>query len=160
MKNGERTKIDGGYAVAKNGEIQFAVSDYDHTQSLVIDPVLDYSTYLGGSVTGDLALGVAVDTVGNAFVTGVTYNATFPLSTSPATVVGQGTPDSGIATNGGAFVSEIDPTGANELYFSYISADGGEIAYSVAVDPIPNTTCVNGTTPASCVYVTGADLFR
>ncbi|HWF38399.1 MAG TPA: choice-of-anchor D domain-containing protein [Candidatus Acidoferrales bacterium] len=155
MKNGERRDVDGGYVLGKDGQVQFALSEYDHTQSLVIDPVLDYSTYLGGTASGDLAFGVAVDALGNAFVTGATYNATFPLSTSPATTVGLGTPDAALATSGGVFVSEINPTGTSELYFSYLSGDGGDTAYSIAVDPVVNTTCMNGATPAVCVYVTG-----
>jgi hypothetical protein len=155
MKNGERTDVDGAYLLGKDGEVQFAISEYDRTQSLVIDPVLDYSTYLGGSANGDLALGVAVDTLGDAFVTGVTFDATFPLTTSPATVVGLGTPDPALATSGGVFVSEINPTGTNELYFTYLSGDGGDVAYSIAVDPVVNATCLNGATPAVCVYVAG-----
>ena len=153
--NGERQEIAGGYEIAKDGRVEFAVGEYDRSRTLVIDPVLDYSTYLGGSAVGDSALGVAVDGSGNAFVTGTTYNASFPLTTSPATTVGLGTPDAGIATNGGAFVSEIDPTGTKELYFSYLSGDGGEVAYSVAVDPAANTTCMNGVSSGYCVYITG-----
>lgn len=153
---GERQEIAGGYLLAKNGEVRFAVSPYDHDRPLVIDPVLNYSTYLGGSASpGDAGLSVAVDTAGNAFVTGVTYSASFPLTTSPATTVGLGTPNAGIATLGGAFVSEIDPTGTKELYFSYLSGDGGEIGNSIAVDPSANTTCMNGVNPGFCVYITG-----
>jgi len=153
--NGERQEIAGGYEIGKDGRVEFAVTEYDRSRTLVIDPVLDYSTYLGGSAVGDSALSVAVDGAGNAFVTGTTYNASFPLTTSPATTVGLGTPDAGIATNGGAFVSEIDPTGTKELYFSYLSGDGGEVAYSVAVDPTANTTCMNGVRSGYCVYITG-----
>jgi beta-propeller repeat-containing protein len=155
MDNGRTQPINGKYLVAKNNEIRFAVPEYDRSRALVIDPVVDYSSYLGGSSVGDTATGVAVDTVGNAFVTGTTYNASFPLSTSPATNTAEDPGDANLNTQGAAFVSEIDPTGANELFFTYISGDGGEIAYAVAVDPAPNTNCMNGTTPESCVYVVG-----
>ncbi len=153
--NGERREIAGGYQIGKNGQVEFAVAEYDHSRTLVIDPVLDYSTYVGGSSVGDSAQSVAVDGAGNAFVTGQTFDASFPLTGSPATTVGLGTPNAGIATNGGAFVSEIDPTGTKELYFSYLSGDGGEVAYSVAVDPAANTTCMNGVSSGYCVYITG-----
>jgi hypothetical protein len=154
--NGEKEEVSGGYLLAKNGEVHFAVSTYDHALPLVIDPVLNYSTYLGGSASpGDSGLSIAVDGAGNAFVTGVTYNASFPLTTTPATTVGLGTPDAGIGTQGGVFVSEIDPTGTKELYFSYLSGDGGDVGYSVAVDPAANTTCMNASAPGYCVYVTG-----
>jgi hypothetical protein len=155
MEDGRRREIAGGYLLAKNDEVGFTVSDYDRARPLIIDPVLDYSTYLASSVTGDQAFGVAVDGNGNAFVTGQTFNATFPLSTSPATTVGLGTPDVNIGTNGGAFVSEINPAGTAELYFSYLSGDGAEVGYSVAVDPVANATCKNGLVNSFCVYVTG-----
>ena len=138
--------IDGGYLLGKDGEVRFAVSDYDHTQSLVIDPVLDYSTYLGGTASGDLAFGVAVDTLGNAFVTGETYNATFPLSTSPATAVGLGTPDAALAT-AAAIRFGNRPHRNNELT-SATSAVMVANAYSIAVDPVANAACMNGATPA------------
>ncbi|MGH8866028.1 MAG: SBBP repeat-containing protein, partial [Burkholderiales bacterium] len=52
---------------------------YDTTKPLVIDPVLVYSTYLGGSGL-DLALGIAVDAAGNAYVAGLTDSANFPTT--------------------------------------------------------------------------------
>ena len=36
-----------------------------------------------------------------------------------------------------------------------MSGDGGEVAYSVAVDPAANTTCMNGVSSGYCVYITG-----
>jgi hypothetical protein len=153
--SGERQEVAGGYLLAKNEEVEFAISSYDRSRALVIDPVLDYSTYLGGSSIGDEGFGVAVDGNGNAFVTGLTFNASFPVTSSPATTVGPGVADANITANGGAFVSEIDPTGTKELYFDYLSGDGGEIGYSVAVDPTPNTTCMNGLVSGYCVYITG-----
>ena len=58
------------------------VGEYDRTVPLVIDPTLVYSTYLGGSGSGSNGLrpgfGIAVDTSGNAYVTGVTTSADFP----------------------------------------------------------------------------------
>ena len=59
--NGERQEIAGGYKIGKDGRVEFAVAEYDRSRTLVIDPVLDYSTYIGGSAAGDSALGVAVD---------------------------------------------------------------------------------------------------
>gem|GEM_PF-3369585 len=55
----------------------FQVGDYDPTRPLVIDPVLAYSTYLGGS-DYDMGKGIAVDGAGNAYVTGRTWSDDFP----------------------------------------------------------------------------------
>ena len=61
--------VDGKYALRGN-RITFEIAGYDKTKPLVIDPVLSYSTYLGGS-GGDVAFGIAVDSKsGDAFITG------------------------------------------------------------------------------------------
>ncbi|HVB58295.1 MAG TPA: choice-of-anchor D domain-containing protein [Candidatus Acidoferrales bacterium] len=150
--NGERREVAGNYVLRGDNRVAFDVSGYDPSQTLVIDPVLDYSTYLGGSSVGDFAQGIAVDGNGDAFVTGGTFSATFPAGTNGFNST---SPDPNVATNGAAFVSELDPTGTQELYFSYLSGDGGEYALGVAVDPVANTNCENVGTPSYCVYVTG-----
>ncbi|MGH9690431.1 MAG: beta strand repeat-containing protein [Candidatus Acidiferrales bacterium] len=151
---GERREVAGNYVVRGDDRVAFDVSRYNPSQPLIIDPVLDYSTYLGGSSLGDFAQGIAVDANGDAFITGQTFNATFPVGTG---TIGfdSNSPDGNIATNGAAFVSELDPTGTQELYFSYLSGNGGEVGLGIAVDPSPNTTCMNGGNPGYCVYVTG-----
>jgi hypothetical protein len=75
---GEKVEIAGGYAL-KGNELRFAVGQYDRRQTLVIDPVLVYSTYLGG-INSDGATGVAVDSAGNAYVVGTTNFTGFPVT--------------------------------------------------------------------------------
>jgi Beta-propeller repeat len=48
--------------------VRFRVAAWAASQPLVIDPVLGYSTYLGGA-SNDEGLGIAVDAAGNAYVT-------------------------------------------------------------------------------------------
>jgi len=54
VTKGERVAVEGNYRILKRGdgafEYGFDVASYDHTKEIVIDPVLAYSTYLGGSV--------------------------------------------------------------------------------------------------------------
>lgn len=50
--NGQRSHVAGGYLLRRGNEVRFRIGAYDHTRPLVIDPVLVYSTYLGGSVGG------------------------------------------------------------------------------------------------------------
>ena len=65
--------------VAVEGEVGFDVGTYDITRPLVIDPVLGFSTYLGGSST-ETPLAIAVDSSGSAYVTGLTFSTNFPRS--------------------------------------------------------------------------------
>src|SRR5262249_34596392 len=68
---GGRREVSVTHSVAPDGSVTFQVGPYDAGRDLVIDPVLDVSSYLGG--TGDdYAYGVAVDGYGRAYVTGTT----------------------------------------------------------------------------------------
>ena len=65
---------------------------YDRTHPLVIDPVLSFATYLGGSGRLESVKGVAVDGQGNAYVTGSTESFDFPIKntavSNPFTTLG------------------------------------------------------------------------
>jgi hypothetical protein len=72
--NGTRHEIPGGYVLNPKAQVvRFQLGPYDPGQPLIIDPVLSYSTYLGGS-------GIAVDAAGNAYVTGTTFSTDFPTT--------------------------------------------------------------------------------
>ena len=66
--------------LASNNQVAFRVAGYDPKRALVIDPVLSYSTYLGGS-GDDYGIGIAVDSAGNAYVTGWTTRQISPPPT-------------------------------------------------------------------------------
>jgi hypothetical protein len=87
---------------------------------------LSYFTYLGGT-KADAATGIAVDTLGNAYVTGSTVSTDFPTSGSvfqPA--YGGGNADS--------FVAKLDPAGATLLYSSFLGGSNTELATGIALD--------------------------
>jgi hypothetical protein len=99
---------------------------YDPTRLLVIDPVLVYSTYLGG-MESDTGHGIAVDAAGQVYVTGVTASADFPTTAAafqPERTVG------GVDV----FVAKLDSTGSELLYSTYLSGSGGEEGLGIAVD--------------------------
>jgi hypothetical protein len=81
--------------------VTFEVAKYDASKSLYIDPLI-YSTYLGGSGNDD-GNGIAVDSSGNAYVTGQTDSTNFPTM-NPLQQALDGTAN--------AFVSKINPTGS------------------------------------------------
>jgi Beta-propeller repeat len=93
-----------------------------------LDPTgatLLYSTYLGGS-GDDHGQGIAVDNVGNAYVTGVTNSTDFPTANPLQPTYGGGFYD--------AFVAAIDPTGATLLYSTYLGGSSGDSGQGIAVD--------------------------
>ena len=145
---GERRRIEGGYELARGREISFRVGEYDTSRALVIDPVLVYSTYLGGS-NDDQAYGVAVDAQGNAYVTGYAQSANFPIV--PQFVVGKPFQP---AYGGGlsdAFVTKFNADGG-VVYSTYLGGsgnaeqDGGnDFAEAIAIDTQGNAYVTGGT---------------
>src|SRR3984957_19089969 len=76
--DGTRREIAGNYAIKNRHEVRFALADYDRSQPLTIDPVVTYSTYVGGSGSvngGDMAMGIALDFAGDAYIGGITFSA-------------------------------------------------------------------------------------
>src|SRR6266576_5446896 len=128
---GERREIAGRYVFTGDHRVTFAVGSYDLTEPLILDPVLNYSSYLGGS-SDDIGYGIAVDASGNAFIAGQTLSTDFPLGTN-----GQVSLIPTPTNSGAAFVAELDPTGTQLLYSTYLAgttSNSLETAFGVAVD--------------------------
>ena len=77
--DGMRRRVAGGYELRNGHTVAFKLAAYDHRKRLTIDPSLVYSTYLGGS-SDDFGRGIAVDSSGNAYVTGYTASSNFPTT--------------------------------------------------------------------------------
>ncbi len=125
--DGVRRQIPGGYVLKGDQRVHFQLGGYDRERTLVIDPVLLYSTYLGGS-DSDEGKGIAVDTEGNVYVTGVTKSTDFPTVNAFKTgVVDQDT-----------FVAKLDASGSSLLYSTYLGGNGGDHGHGIAVDGAGN----------------------
>ena len=142
--NGERHGIAGNYVIADNHQVRFSVGNYDRTQPLTIDPVLNYSTYIGGE-NQDTAFGIALDAAGDAYIAGSTFSTMYPTQNPEST-----TPPSDIAF-GTAFVSELNPTGTMLLYSTYLGGSGNSTAM---FGDQANGIAVDTATPAN-IYVAG-----
>ena len=118
--DGARRIVDGGYVLDGN-RVRFRVGSYDRTKPLVIDPVLVYSTFVGGSGY-DKVHGVAVDGAGNAYLAGITSSSDFPAATAR--------PVSGVYD---AFVAKVDPTGSTLLWLTVLGGSADERAHDVAL---------------------------
>jgi hypothetical protein len=133
QQNGQRREIAGNYVIAGNHRVIFSVASYDRSKPLILDPVLNYSTYLGGGGAENttLPVGIAVDSAGDAFVVGDTFSTDFPTTAN-------GLKQGPLAGNlGASFVAEMNPAGTQLLYSSYLvgtTTTAFDGATSVAVD--------------------------
>ena len=131
--SGSKQIVSGQYVLKETREVGFQVAGYDVSTPLVIDPVLSYSTYLGG--TGfDEAFSITVDTAGSAYVTGLTTSPDFPTDhpLQPK-----------LSGNSNAFLAKITPDGAGFVYATYLGGRNNDEARAIAVDP------------AGAAYITG-----
>lgn len=144
--NGVRHEVAGAYVLRGPNQVGFTVGAYDPSRPLVIDPVLTYSTFLGGS-GADNAYGLAVDSQGNTYLTGQTSSTDFPTTDGS---VGDGSPH--------VFVAKIDATGQNLVYSTYLSGTGprGERGNAIALDSAGNAYVTGRTSSRDFPIVAGA----
>ena len=145
--NNHRQFVDGRYvlraAKAKSKienpkyEVSFEIASYDPRKPLVIDPVLSYSTFLGGSGF-DSGNDIAIDGMGNAHLTGLTLSPDFPLANAFDNDFG-----GEITSVGDAFVTKLNPGGTALVYSTYLggtqtsppdAATGDDEGRGIAVD--------------------------
>jgi hypothetical protein len=135
--NNMKLPISGGFSLKNATRVGFFLQGYDKTKPLVIDPVLVYSTYLGGS-GDDQPSGIATDSAGNVYVAGYSNSINFPLATL-------GSLPSGAMH---VFVAKLDPTGSNLLYADYIGGNSQDYGYALVLDST-NDVYVTGSTASS-----------
>jgi hypothetical protein len=133
-----RKPISAQFTLLAADRVGFDIGAYDPSRTLVIDPVLTYSTYLGGSGS-ELHPTIAVDSALDMYVTGATSSTDFPVTDGS-------TLKAGATTN--VFVAKFDPTGANLLFASYIGGTGADSPVGIAVDAA-NNVYVAGTTTST-----------
>ena len=132
----ERKAVDGKFVLLAEDRVGFEVGDYDRTKKLVIDPVLAYSTYLGGTGTERLPT-IAVDSAASFYVTGTTNSTDFPVTNSSKYL-------SGATSN--VFVAKFDPTGATLVFATYLGGTGADTSVGIAVDAATNVYIAGTTT--------------
>lgn len=141
-RDGQRREILAEYVLMEHRKVSVRLAAYDSRVPLVLDPVLSFSTYLGGSGT-DTGNGVAVDGVGNVYVVGATDSTNFPLA-SPwqSTFSGYNCTSGLVCTD--VFLAKFSPTGSL-LYSSYLGGTGQDRGNGIAVDGSGNVYLTGGT---------------
>ncbi len=127
-ENGEQREVPGRYVVKSGGQIVFELGKFDARKTLVIDPILVYSTEIG-SGGGEYASGIAVDDSGSAYITGSANFGGYP--TTPGSL-------KPTSNGGNAFVTKLSPDGSSLVYSTFLGGGGTDTANGIAVDSSGN----------------------
>jgi hypothetical protein len=141
MIDGKTINIPGEFILLAKNDIGFKLGTYDLNQELVIDPTLSYSTYLGGN-DYDQSNAIAVDSDGNAYVTGSARSSDFPttMGAFDTTLGGIGIQN--------AFITKMNSTGTALVYSTYLGGNIYEQSNAIAIDGSGNAY-VTGLTQSS-----------
>jgi hypothetical protein len=146
---GSKHFLSASYVLKGHNRVGFVVPDYDPREPLVIDPVLNYSTYLGGN-GGDTGNAVALDTLNDAYVTGSTASTNFPTSNPYQKSYGGDTD---------AFVTEVRYDGEAVIYSTYLGGNSFDVGNGIAVDS-SGDVYITGTTSSADFPISSSNVFQ
>jgi PKD repeat protein len=135
---GEQVVVTCSYVVADEGAVTFSLGAYDRTLPLIIDPVYDFSTYLGGTQE-DWGAGVGMDDGGNVYIAGSTQSTQFPLGNWPPY-------QQQLNGSWDIFVTKFSPDGGQIVYSTYIGGNSTDTAGGMAVRNDTGEVFITGTT--------------
>ena len=140
--DGQQVEVPGEFQLIDDDTYTFSLAgDYDETVELVIDPILDWSTYVGGSGSDD-GVGIAVDSEGNVLITGTSESTDFVFGGFDTTLGGERD----------AFVTKFSPSGVR-LWSTFLGGDNNDSGNDIAVDSFGNVLVVGQTRLST--WVTG-----
>ncbi len=138
--NGDRrSAVEGRFVLRAGNRVGFEIGPYDRSRELVIDPVLEFSTYFGGSAT-TTSPSVAVNSDGFIYLAGSTTSppSSFPLN---------GTVPTELTANPNIFVAKIAPSQPPAIvYLTFLGGNGSDTSVGLAVDGSSNAYVVGNTT--------------
>ena len=132
--------VEASYVLEAGNVVRLKLGEYDKSSELVIDPVVTYATYMGGSGI-DVANGIAVDSTGAAYITGQTASSNFPKPNNP----------SGYSFSGGsdAYVVKLSADGQTFSYTTIIGGTNPTLGFAqgngIALDGTDRAYIVGGT---------------
>lgn len=127
LKDQGRELVPVSYARSRSGSYRFELGDYDPSRELIIDPVVVFSTYLGGLGLSDSAKAIAVDPLGNTYITGeLPAPGAFPVTGGAFSTSQQGSVE--------IFAAKINAAGNTVLWATYLGGSGPDRVFGAAVD--------------------------
>src|SRR5579884_1676452 len=139
--NGIRREVLGRYVLRGKNRIGFQVADYDPSRLLIIDPVLSYSTFFGGTSSAigfrDSPSGIAVDGSGAIYLAGSAGTTDFPVT--------PGAPQSSNHGKQNVFISKLNPAGTALIYSTYLGGSAYDINTGIAIDSSGNAYVIGYT---------------
>ena len=133
----DRVPVEGGYYIHNDGSVGFQIASHDRSRTLVIDPELQYSTYLGGGSL-DYVTDLAVDSTGKVHVTGWTDSTDFPTVNPLGSAAG----------SVDVFVAKYTADGSALEYATYLGGNSDDRGFGIALDGDGNAI-VTGYTASS-----------
>ena len=146
-----------GHDALTQGQVRvaFTTGAYDHARPLVIDPVLTFSSYIGGSLYEDTA-DLTVDAAGNVFVIGTTFSSDMPLTNAL-----DGTLDTAVSERE-IYIAKLAPGGTNLVFATFLGGKETDDGYAVTTDREGNIYLLGDTWsydfPLTNGYQTSVDL--
>ena len=132
QRDGDRIRtVPGHFVLRSANRVGFAVGSYDHSRELIIDPVLSYSTYFGGS-GAESSPSVAVDSGGSIYLAGSTTSTDVPVAGASGNAPFQTT----LKGAQNIFILKLNPQGGTNgiEYLTYLGGSGSDSAVGIAVD--------------------------
>jgi hypothetical protein len=155
--SGKRVSVRSRYVVgsgtrSKAPRFAFAVDGYRPSHDLIIDPGIQFTTFLGGN-SHEIGAGIAVDASGNSYIGGTTQSPDFPTTTGAFRRTGAASNFSDV------FVTKLNPTGTALIYSTFVGGSNLEFGNGIAIDGAGNAY-VTGTTKSSNFPTTGGAFDR
>lgn len=130
MAGDTRVSVESAYQL-RGKQVRFALGTYNHSKPLVIDPVLTYGTFLGGSLD-DRGVAIAADDAGNAYIVGDTVSTNFPL------VDAYQSTNHNTSNGWVVFVSKLNPAGTALIYSTFLGGVADSHAFGMTIDSTGN----------------------
>ena len=125
---GTQKEVECKFEQRQDGTIGLKAEIYDSTKELIIDPLV-YSTYIGGN-NYDSGNSIAIDSSGNAYITGWTESSNFPTTSGAYQIT--------LAGAQNAFITKLNSTGSALVYSTFIGGSGTDQGNSIAIDSSGN----------------------